>query len=394
MKIAVLTNLYPPFVRGGAEYLAHQLALELVRQEHEVVVVTTVPFGSLRRLKPELRQEGGVRVYRFWPLNLYHYLTGPRVPKAVRFLWQLINLVNWPVAWLLGRELAREQPDLVISYNLMGLSFLLPRMMKKLGFRQVHTLHDVQLLHPSGLFMWRSKQLSLPMRFYQTLTRWLFAPVGAVVSPSAWLLAEHQSRGFFPHSRCLVVPNPVPASQGKSTVKNSRPPLQLVYVGQVAEHKGVVWLINAIKKSARSDFVLQIIALGLEPDLSQVAEAAGQDPRLVIISGLTQAEIDTHLAQGHLVIVPSLCYENSPTTIGKALLAGTPVLAANLGGIPELVKEGATGWLFEPGNEKDFLDKLDWCLDHPAELLRVGLNASRVGQDRTLERYVREIIKL
>ncbi|KKT27807.1 MAG: Glycosyltransferase, partial [Parcubacteria group bacterium GW2011_GWF1_43_9] len=69
MKILFLTNLYPPYVRGGAEYLGTQVVEELVRQGHQVAVVTSVPWRSVKKLKPELREEGGVQVYRFYPLN-------------------------------------------------------------------------------------------------------------------------------------------------------------------------------------------------------------------------------------------------------------------------------------------------------------------------------------
>ena len=90
--------------------------------------------------------------------------------------------------------------------------------------------------------------------------------------------------------------------------------------------------------------------------------------------------------------MPSLCYENSPTAITKSLSAGTPVLAVNLGGIPELIIEDKTGWLYAPGDRSDFVKKLSWCLKHPAELLQAGLIGSRVFADRTLEKYVGELV--
>ena len=392
MKITILTNLYPPFVRGGAEYLAHQLALELASQQHDVAVITSAPFSSLRQWRPEMRLEGGLRVYRFWPLNIYHYLTGPRVPKALRFVWQLINLFNWPAAWTVKRILQRERPELVISYNLMGLSFLLPRLIKKLGLKQVHTLHDVQLLHPSGLFMYGQAQTSAAMRAYQFITRWLFAGVATVVSPSAWLLQTHQQQGFFKASRCLVVPNPVPWTPVEPAIKTARPPFKISYVGQIAEHKGVYWLIKNVKRCRRQDFELHLVAIGLNPELGKLKEAIGQDKRFIIQSGLTQKEIDTQVSESHLSLVPSLCYENSPTAISKAGLAGTAVLAADLGGIPELVQVGVTGWLFKPGDGDDFLKRFKWCLDHPDDLLRAGLKASQVFEQRTLNNYARQIV--
>ena len=67
-------------------------------------------------------------------------------------------------------------------------------------------------------------------------------------------------------------------------------------------------------------------------------------------------------------------------------------MAAKLGGIPELVTEGTTGWLHQPGDKKDFEHIIRWCLTHPAELQRAGAAGSRAFRGRTLERYAQEIV--
>lgn len=394
MKITLLTNLYPPFVRGGADFLSHHLALELKQQGHEVSVVTSVPWRSVKRLRPQRQAEDGIRVYRFYPLNLYHYLSAARMPYALRLVWQFINLFNIFAAGTVIRVLRREQPDLVVSANLMGLSFLLPRALAKLGLQHLHVLHDVQLLHPSGLFLWGERRGGAASSMYQAATRWLFAPVGTVVSPSAWLMHEHTQRGFFKQAHQLVCPNPVPPAQATPQLKTTKPPLKLVYVGQLEAHKGIVWLLQALQGYPRQDFELHLYALGQKPKLALVRELAAHDNRIKLHDIVSQAEIDTAYAAAHLTLVPSLCYENSPLAIPVSFAAGTPVLAANIGGIPELIHEGETGWLFSPGDSADFLEKLTWCLDNPGRLLEAGLKGSRAFAGRTLEHYTRELLGL
>jgi glycosyltransferase involved in cell wall biosynthesis len=55
------------------------------------------------------------------------------------------------------------------------------------------------------------------------------------------------------------------------------------------------------------------------------------------------------------VVVPSLCYENSPTVIYESFLAGVPVVASNIGGVGELVKDGENGFLVTPGKRDEWL---------------------------------------
>lgn len=394
MKICVITNLYPPFVRGGAEYLAHQLVLELSKQGHQVSVITTVPWQSLKSFKPQLQDELGVRVYRFYPFNLYYYLNASRVIYPIRFLWQVINLFNLSAVHRVKSILKTVKPDLVISSNLMGISFLLPRVIANLGIKHLHILHDVQLLHPSGLFIWGKKKLSLAMRCYQLCTRWLFKKVSVVIAPSQWLLNEHIARGFFKRNQKYVLPNPVPQALNKSRIKKAEPPFRLLYDGQLAEHKGVWWLVETLKEYQRSDFVFHLVARGDKFSFAKMQEFVEGDKRFVIHWSLAQMEIDEHYDQSHLVIVPSLCYENSPVSISKSLIVGTPVLASDIGGIPELIKVGETGWLFKPKDKEDFIKKLNWCLDNPNKLLEAGLKASKEFTNRTLANYTKEIIEL
>lgn len=394
MKIAILTNLYPPFVRGGAEYLTHQVVQELVRQGHRVVVITTVPWKSVKAFKPELRDEGGVRVYRFFPVNLYHYLSASRAPYWLRFVWQLVNMFNFQAARVVKRILIAEQPELTVSANLMGISFLIPRVLAGLGLPHIHILHDVQLLHPSGLFMLGRSGSGASARLYQLGTRWLFGPVGTVVSPSHWLMDEHKRRGMFARAKAVTLPNPVPLTQVEPAIKTTKTPLKLLYVGQLEQHKGLTWLLQVMQKMPRRDFELHIYALGQRPALQEVRQMVKNDSRLVLHDLPSQREIDEAYACSHLVIVPSLCYENSPVAIPRAFSAGTPVLAAGLGGIPELVRTGETGWLFTAGAGDDLISKLNWCLDHPGELLKAGLGASREFESRTLASYVHELLKL
>ena len=59
------------------------------------------------------------------------------------------------------------------------------------------------------------------------------------------------------------------------------------------------------------------------------------------------------LAEAKFSVVPSECYENNPLSVIESLCAGTPVIGANIGGIPELIDNGMTGYKFVSGNKED-----------------------------------------
>ena len=394
MKITIITNLYPPFVRGGAEYLAHQVAGECARQGHTVSIITTVPWQVVRSFRTQLQVEDNLRVYRFYPLNLYHYLSAVKMPLWIRFFWQIKNMFNWPAALVIKHILQTEQPDVVISFNLIGVSFLVPWVVSNLKIKHIHTLHDVQLLHPSGLFLWGESRNSLPERIYQKITRWLFKEISVVVSPSQWLLQEHLNAGFFSNSRQQVISNPVPVVAQSHYVKKPHTALKITYFGQFEKHKGVFWLLSSLVKLSRQDFKLHLIDGGRRPRVELVQRLAQYDKRVVVHGATSQIDIIKQLRESDLVIVPSFCYENAPSAITMAALVGTPVLASRIGGIPEMVDDGKTGWLFTPGDESDFLTKLGWCLNNPNALTTAGFAAQEKFVGRTLKSYAKDLLML
>lgn len=91
-------------------------------------------------------------------------------------------------------------------------------------------------------------------------------------------------------------------------------------------------------------------------DMDKAREAAKDDARINVSEPLSYDETKEIMAAKDCLIVPSLCYENSPTVIYGTHAAGLPVIASRLGGIPELMKENDR--LFAPGDENDLIEKI------------------------------------
>lgn len=338
MKITLVNNLYFPYNRGGAEQVVLQTAEDLKTAGNEVLIITTRPKKSAVRRAEE------PKIY-YLPSSYYNLAEHSRLWRST---WQIINLFNFKKYLELKTILKIEKPDLAITHNLMGFGLLVPCLLRKLKIKHEHFLHDIQLVHPSGLmFYGQEKKIdSLGAKIYQTLARSLFSSPDKVISPSAWLLEEHQKRGFFKNS--LTEIRPLKKLEGLNSTTSKNAIKKFLFVGQIEYHKGIFLLIEAFKKTSGDDLSLIIIGDGQEFARAQLA--AQSDKRIKFLGRISFTEVVQIIKNYQALIVPSLCYENSPTIIYEAKNNGLTIMASNLGGIPELLD--ANDYLFKPEVEE------------------------------------------
>ncbi|HOJ43553.1 MAG TPA: glycosyltransferase family 4 protein [Syntrophorhabdaceae bacterium] len=92
------------------------------------------------------------------------------------------------------------------------------------------------------------------------------------------------------------------------------------------------------------------------------------------------------LRNARFMVMPSIWYEGFPMVIREAFACGKPVIASRLGAMAELVEDGKTGLLFEPGNSEGLAEKIRWMTAHEDECIQMGRNARKVFE----ERYIAE----
>ena len=296
-----------------------------------------------------------------------------------RLLWLGIDMFNLPQARVVKNILLKENPDRVHTHNLRGISYLLCRIIKRLKIQHYHTLHDIQLVYPSGLLVKKSSKYRedkfynnfFLRTWYEKINKKLFNSPDKVISPSRWLMDFYASRGFFKKSKKIVRPPVLPINYKYLDLKlniSRGETLKLLYVGQIEEHKGIVFLVQALKRLKIEDlrFKIEIIGTGVAED--KIIKLIDGDERFKIYGHVPQTEIGKYYKDADITVVPSLTYENAPTVIFESFVFGTPVLASNIGGIPEFIEvgktdpprlaPGKTGWLFDAGDEGDFIEKI------------------------------------
>lgn len=130
-----------------------------------------------------------------------------------------------------------------------------------------------------------------------------------------------------------------------------------LFYGRLSKEKGILTLIDAWQKLG-SGFKLKIAGRGdLLNEITRKIESRNQG-NIELLGFKSGTELHNLIKHSSFIVVPSECYENNPMTIIEGYSLGKPVIATNVGGIPEIIAEGETGFLFELKNIDDLVDKV------------------------------------
>ncbi|MDD5043060.1 MAG: glycosyltransferase [Patescibacteria group bacterium] len=392
MKIGIISNFYYPYERGGAERIAAKIANGLAHRGYQIFVITTKPKES--GLGQEVK--GGQLIYRFFPKNLYWLGDAHKHSWIKRFFWHIFDTFNFYSFKEIKKILKKEKPDVVLTHNLKGIGLLTPLLLGILKIKHIHTLHDIQLINPSGIVLWgeekKIKNCNFVLAIYAFICQKLFSSPAVVISPSRWLLSVHSFAGFFPTSKRTILPNPIMLFDADISEGERSEKFRLLYLGQIEKHKGILWLIENFKNINNDNLTLRIVGGGAA--MGEAQRLVGEDKRISVEGPVEQREVGKIFSQADLTIVPSLCYENSPSVIYESLYYGVPAVAANIGGVGELVELGKNGFTFEPGNGEEFAGILKYILASPEEYLKMKNNARLSVAKYNLDNYIGGLEKL
>ena len=361
---------------------------ELIKMGHQIVLITV---GR----KNQIHQEPGLTIYRINPLNVFSFLDIDKRPIWLRIFWHPLDVFNLSSYFKVKNILKLEKPQVVMTHNLKGIGYLVPKAIRALKIKHLHTIHDVQLSRPSGLILYgQEKPFLIIDKIYEKIVRALIGSPDVVISPSRWLLGYYQARGFFYESKKIVMPNPIMVKRIDKGIGKDKPEgvVTLLFVGQVERFKGILFLISALKKVGKSNWRLKIIGSG-GVELEVKKEIAGDD-RFELIGRVPQEALAEHYRTADVTVVPSLCYENSPKVIDESLIANIPVIASDIGGVSEIVKDDYNGFTFVPGNEKNLVEVLEYFLSHPEKIEELKKNCFVSVRNFSVGNYLKKLISL
>lgn len=159
----------------------------------------------------------------------------------------------------------------------------------------------------------------------------------------------------------------------------------VLYFGRFSEEKGIGTLIQACKELPDIPFVFA----GTGPLEAQITGV----PNIKNVGFQKGEALEKLIREAEFSIYPSEWYENCPFSVMESQMYGTPVLGANIGGIPELIQVGKTGELFDSGNKSDLKSKIQTLYSNQAKLAEYSQNCKQTSFD-TIEEYYQKLMRI
>jgi glycosyltransferase involved in cell wall biosynthesis len=393
LRLALIVNLYPPYVVGGNEILARDVVLALRERGHTVHVVT----GRGR----ELPRDGFTHGVLDLDLDRKQevFLGGLPLNTARALRWHLYHHASYVAA---RSTLARLAPQLVVAWNLYGASMAPLRAARQVGCPVaaqpadrwlLHGLHDLAGIVPAVR--------ALP-RLGLRLVRGLLQPALARVARPHYVLAIsdfirrlHLEAGYPPAQTATTFLG-VPIGMFPAVVHRAPRgrPWQLVFAGQLWEGKGPHVAVEAVARLRAQGRAVELDIFG-----SGSADFLAFLERLIADQGLAGAvRLRGHVARESLAeeysrrdlfLFCSSWEEPFSQGLLEAQSTGLPAVATRTGGTPEAIDEGRNGLLVPPADAEAVAAAVARLMDDSSLYERLGRQAAADVRDRWgFEQYV------
>lgn len=229
--------------------------------------------------------------------------------------------------------------------------------------------------------------ISTTMFFYHKVMKY-FDDVDVFISPSSFLKNKYHEMGF--NKRIEVLPNFLYSSKIEPAYGDTDN--TYVFFGRISEEKGIMTLLRACAQLREIKFKI----IGTGPQLEDAkAFVQANDLQNVRIMGYMKGEqLYDEVRAAKASIVPSEWYENNSKAILESMALGKPVIASNIGGNPESVRDGETGYLFEPFNMEDLVAKI-LLVENNSGRVDMGRRARQIIEaDYNPEQYFKKLMEI
>ena len=346
MRIVQVNAFYYPY-RGGIEHRIHQFSKRLSKRNEVIILTSRLPGTSA-----EEKMDG----YR-----------------VVRLDSRYVDIYNPPYVRTPGLmdELDRLDPDVVDFHFRWSPSYA--EATRRYEGKKVFTFHNtfgegVGLMHPFSVLN-------------DTLWRRNIGHCSRVVCVSDFVrtdLINHR----FDSTRLVTVPNGIDAPPDVAVPEEDF----ILFVGRLVATKGLSYLVQAMKRVDS-----KLIICGEGPERSHLARLIGRyglGDKVELAGHVIQETRDKLLSSCKVFVMPSL-FESYGIAVAEAMSLGRPVVASNVGGLPEVVRDA--GLYSRPKDSDDIADQINKLLEDPAERHRLGTHARELALTYSWDKRAQEM---
>lgn len=374
-KIVYLVHQFYPKCYMGTEKFVFTTARLMQQRGYEVLVIT-------HAMKPDIKdpkETDGVlyRKYRYKgvPVLAYTLKDAPagmyvemETPEIRQFAWKTI---------------LEEAPDIVhVGHPMRMIEFI--NAAKYLNIPYIMTLTDYWMKCTFGISLdsqgnrartfndckkWCCKRFGekfLNDRIEQA--RKILHDAHGVYSPSQFLADIFM--GAYTDTVVDVVPHGIDQSNLTKSDKQytTDSSITFFYGGGIQFHKGIQVLVEAFTQTTAQNIKLVVYGSGSQKYMKMLEDLACVDTRVEIKGVFDAEEVSSVFKEVDVAIVPSIWWENYPLIIHEALVSSVPIIASNIGGMAEKVKDGKTGFTFEVGDASSLAQVMQSIADNPTKL--------------------------
>ncbi|MDY6894137.1 MAG: glycosyltransferase family 4 protein [Thermotogota bacterium] len=359
MKILQVSSLFPPHV-GGIEHHVSELSGRLVSEGHDVTVYTSnVPKSKKKEII------GGVKIFRF------------------KCIFSPLN--NQFIPGLFFRLISGNEFDIIHVHSHLHISSVISVLSTRFRKRPV-------ILTSHGTVEYSGWKNIINMLYNGTIARWLLSSADKIIALSSKqsdILVNIGAK----QEDIVVIPNWVDLSKISlninteeflSSYKLNNKKI-ILFVGGLIPRKGINYLIDSMKH-VKSDSILLIIGgeihahIGVERLLKEQVKRLGLD-NVLFLGRVPIEDLECAYNVADIFVLPSLS-EGLPLTLLEAMAYKKCVVATDIPGNSDVIKNNENGILFEVGNSAELAEKIDYLLEDDILRGKMGKNARLNIEDK------------
>jgi len=306
------------------------------------------------------------------------------------------------------------KPDIIHMHNIYGgLTTAIIDSAKRKGITVVMTLHDYKLVCPSYTMLANGKPCGecIPGKFYncvltrchkgsvmasavytaETYFNYVFRKyeyINTFITPSRFSFEMHRKAGISAN-RLSYLPNFVETGNFEPSYSNSG---YILFAGRLSHEKGLLTLLEACKGL---EIPLKIAGDGPARPQCEIFARENNLKNVEFAGYKTGKDLKGLYKNACFVVLPSEWYENNPLSVIESFAYGKPVIGSNIGGIPELVVEGETGMLFQPGDHQQLREKMLYLFNNPSMIEKLGRNArEKVEKENNPDAHYEKLMEI